>query len=126
MHLLVADLEPEWRQFLSYGEGRPGATEENENLWVIRDQRGRPVGGARVFAGPPAAIDIEIAPGYRRKGYATALYEALAAAGFNTEAASDHALGAGLMTPFGYAFMIGRRRKRASLAPDARRSGPST
>ena len=112
VHLLTAGLQEDWREFLNCGNGPPGATEENEAIWVVRDERGRPVGGARVVRGPPPAIDVEIAPRYRRRGYATALYQALNAAGFDTEGASDRAVATGMMTPLGYAFMAGRRRKR--------------
>jgi GNAT superfamily N-acetyltransferase len=110
VHLLTRELQAGWSQFLNYGNGPPGATEENPDIWVVRDRWGRPVGGARVFWGSLPAIDIEIAPKFRRKGYATVLYEALSAAGFDTEVASDHALATGMLTPLGYAFMIGRRR----------------
>lgn len=117
--LLTNDLKDAWRQFTLCGDGHPGATQENEYIWVIRDHKGRPVGGARVFAGPPPSIDVEIAPKHRRKGYATALYEALDASGFDTDGASDQALRTRMMTPLGYAFMVGRRRKRAASAGGA-------
>lgn len=81
VHLLTRELQAGWSQFLNYGNGPPGATEENPDIWVVRDPWGRPVGGARVFWGSLPAIDIEIAPKFRRKGYATVLYEALSAAG---------------------------------------------
>lgn len=112
VRLLTGDLQEEWQQFLHYGKGSPGARAETDDIWVVRDERGRPVGGARVFWGPPPAIDVEIAPRHRRMGYATVLYEALNAAGFDTEGASDHAVATGMMTPLGYAFLDGRRRKR--------------
>ena len=118
VHLLTADLQEEWREFLNYGKGPPGARAVNGAIWVVRDERGKPVGGARVFRGPPPTIDVEIAPRYRRRGYATVLYQALDAAGFDTEGASDRAVATGMMTPLGYAFMAGRGRKRVGRERD--------
>jgi GNAT superfamily N-acetyltransferase len=100
----------------AYGPGRPGVTRETATDWIIRSDAGCVVGGARVFlldaSGEAVSPDVAIDPRYRRKGYATRLYEAIAAAGVDIERGSDSSLRFGSMTRMGYAFMVGRRSKR--------------
>jgi GNAT superfamily N-acetyltransferase len=111
-----------WPQFRRYGPGMPGLTQETASDWVIRSDLGCVVGGARVHVEalpePLVSIDVAIAPRHRRRGYATRLYEALVAAGIDVEAGSDTSLRYGTMTKLGYAFMVGRRAKKARLAED--------
>jgi GNAT superfamily N-acetyltransferase len=113
-HLLRTELDPLMATLRSFGRGPPGVSRETEIYWVVRDRGGRVVGGAKADSSVPRAIalDIEIAPHHRRQGHATRLYEAIAAAGIDVEAASDYSLEHNLMTPLGYAFQVGRRRKR--------------
>jgi len=106
--------EPLWRHFRQYGKGQPGVTQETDSDWVIRDARGKVVGGVvadQIAPGHPVSLDVAIDPWHRRQGYATQLYQALAAAGIDEEAGSDASLRRGTMTYLGYAFMVGRRRK---------------
>ena len=104
--------EPLYRKLQQYGRGRPGVTRERELWWVIRDDRGRVVGGAVV--GPvrhnhPVSVDVGIDPRRQRQGFATALYAALEDAGLDMEAASAASLAHRFMTPLGYLFMRSRR-----------------
>ena len=96
---------------LVFGRGRPGITRETEIIWVVRDRWGRIVGGAKAIDHDPPVLDVEIHPRHRRKGHATALYEAMKAAGIDVEAGSDASLRDRLLTPLGYAFQDGRRAK---------------
>lgn len=112
-HLLRAELEPLMTTLRTFGRGRPGITRETEIYWVVRDRRGRVIGGAKADNSDPRAIalDVEIAPAHRRQGLATRLFQAISAAGIDVEAASDYSLEQNLMTPLGYAFQVGRRRR---------------
>jgi GNAT superfamily N-acetyltransferase len=84
---------------------------------VIRNDKGCVVGGARVHVNDnpefPVSIDVAIDPRHRRKGYATRLYEALNEAGVDVELGSDTSMKFRTMTKMGYAFMVGRRTKKA-------------
>jgi GNAT superfamily N-acetyltransferase len=113
-HLLRIQLDPLMATLRTFGRGRPGITRETEIYWVVRDRRGRVIGGAKADANVPRAIalDVEIAPAHRRQGHASRLYEAIAATGIDVEAASDYSLEQRLMTPLGYAFQVGRRHKQ--------------
>jgi GNAT superfamily N-acetyltransferase len=99
-HLLRARLDPLMATLRMFGRGRPGITRETEIYWVVRDRRGRVIGGAKADDSIPRAIavDVEIAPHHRRQGHASRLYEAIAAAGIDVEAASDYSLEQKLMT----------------------------
>ena len=102
-----------------FGRGVPGVTQEDEVWWVIRDERGRVVGGAMVDSmGPdhPVSIDVAVDPSRQGRGFGTALYAALAQAGIDVEAASAASLAHRTMTPLGYVFMRSRRRR---TDPDA-------
>jgi GNAT superfamily N-acetyltransferase len=108
-----------------YRPGQPGVTRETETDWIIRSDRGCVAGGAIVHAnegnGLPVSIDVAIDPRYRRRGFATRLYEAVAQAGIDVESGSDASIRFGTMTRMGYAFMVGRRQKAASAtSPGAR------
>ena len=106
--------EPLFPKLARYGRGKPGVTQEDEGWWVIRDERGRAVGGAMVASiGPdhPVAMDVVVDPKRQGQGVGTALYEALAAAGIDVEAGSTASLAHRLMTPLGYVFMRSRRRR---------------
>lgn len=109
--------DPLWKQFRTYGPGRPGVTQVTHSDWVIRCELGCVVGGARVHVVDVpdllVSIDVAIDPRYRRRGYATRLYQALEAAGIDVEAGSDSSMRYGTMTRLGYAFMVGRRAKKA-------------
>ena len=76
------------------------------------------MGGARLYVNEypefPVSVDVAIDPRYRRRGYATRLYEALESAGIDIELGSDASMKMGTMTRLGYAFMVGRRAKRGS------------
>lgn len=118
-HALIDDnrWDPLWRRFRTYGPGPPGVTQETDSDWVIRSEAGCVVGGARVHVEhvpePLVSIDVAIDPRYRRRGYATRLYEALEAAGLPVEQGSHASMRYGTMTRLGYAFMVGRRAKKA-------------
>jgi GNAT superfamily N-acetyltransferase len=106
--------EPLCRYFCaSYAKGKPGVTRETAREWVVRDPAGRVVGGVRAneIPGYPWVLDVAVDRQYRRHGFATELYRALAAAGIDVEASSNAALRHGTMTALGYGFMIGRRRR---------------
>ena len=104
-------LVPLMESLLVFGRGRPGITRETEIIWVVRDRWGRIVGGAKAIDPDPPVLDVEIDPRHRRKGHATALYEAIKAAGIDVETGSDGSLRDRLLTPLGYAFQAGRRAK---------------
>lgn len=108
--------DPLWRQFRSYGPGRLGVTQETDSDWVVRTALGCVAGGARVYVEHVpellVSIDVAVDPRYRRRGYATRLYEALEAAGVDVEAGSDASIRYRTMTRLGYAFMVGRRAKK--------------
>ena len=116
--VLIPDNEedPLWVQMRKrYGPGRPGVARESAVDWVIRTDSGCVAGGARVYVDDdpefPPSLDVGIDPRYRRRGYASRIYEAIRAAGIDTEAGSDASLLFGTMTRLGYAFMVGRRSK---------------
>ncbi len=76
------DDEPLFPKFKEYGKGKPGVTQEREDWWVLRDDRGRVLGGAIVGSiGPdhPVSIDVAIDPARQGRGFGTALYAALEA-----------------------------------------------
>lgn len=113
---LIADNEDEplFPKLKAYGRGRPGVTRERDYWWVIRDDRGRVVGGAEVAdlgPGHPASIDVAVDPARRSEGWATRLYEALARNGIDVEAGSSSSLAHCTMTADGYRFMRARRLK---------------
>lgn len=112
--LLRRPLRPFMESLWSFGRGRPGITRETDIYWVLRDRRGRIIGGAKadVIDEDLVALDVEVVPEHRRRGHATRLYLAIQDAGIDVEAASDTSLREGFMTPLGYAFQVGRRRKR--------------
>lgn len=126
--LLRTPPQPLMDSLHSLGRGRPGITRESDIYWVVRDRRGQIIGGAKadVVDASLVALDVEIAPDHRRRGHATALYAAISEAGIDVEAASDVSLREGLMTPLGYAFQVGRRRKRQGVAqqPTTKRGLP--
>lgn len=98
-----------------YGRGGPGFSHEGDEWWVIRDERGRVVGGAKVgWVGPdhPVALDVAVDPRRRGERFATRLYEGLEHAGIDVEAASSASLAHRLMTPEGYVFMRARRLRK--------------
>lgn len=108
------DEEPLFPKLVRYGRGKPGVTAESDGWWVIRDARGRVVGGAMVAsigADHPVAIDVAVDPKRQQQGLGTALYKALAAAGVDVEAGSRASLAHRTMTPLGYLFMRSRRRR---------------
>jgi len=110
--------EPLFPKLRAYGTGRPGVTQEREEWWVIRDDRGRVVGGAMVgYMGPnhPVSIDVAVDPRRQGEGWASRLYEALELSGFDMEAGSAASLAHTTMTPDGYLFMRARRMK---MEPD--------
>lgn len=118
---LIADneAEPLFTKIRRFGRGRPGVTREEHEWWVVRDERGRVVGGVRVSdVGPdhPQALDVAVDPKRLRQGFASALYLALEQAGIDVESASAASLAHRTMTPLGYAFMLGRRLRSS---PDA-------
>jgi GNAT superfamily N-acetyltransferase len=111
--------EPLFPKLRIYGKGRPGVTQEREEWWVIRDDRGRVVGGAMVAdLGPdhPVSIDVAMDPRRQGEGWASRLYETLERRGIDMEAGSAASLAHATMTPDGYRFMRARRMK---LDPDA-------
>lgn len=103
----VAPLFPKLKE---YGKGKPGVTEEREDWWVIRDDRGRVVGGPIVGSIGPDHPAID--PARQGQGFGTALYAALEAAGVDLEAGSAASLAHRTMMPLGYIFMRSRRRRR--------------
>jgi GNAT superfamily N-acetyltransferase len=108
------ELQPLWQLLRRrFGPGAPGVRRETDFDWIIRTEHGCVAGGAIVYPnegnGLPPSIDVAIDPRYRRRGYATKLYEAIAAAGIDVEAGSDGSMRFGTMTRMGYAFMVGRR-----------------
>jgi GNAT superfamily N-acetyltransferase len=111
----LIDGNPDQPLFLvmkKYGKGKAGVTQEREEWWVIRDDRGRIVGGAVVGpVGPnhPVSIDVGIDPKRQGQGFGTALYAALEDAGIDIEAGSAASLAHRFMTPLGYIFMRSRR-----------------
>lgn len=113
------DTDPLFPHLRAYGRGRPGVTQEREWWWVIRDHRGRVVGGAMVGdmgPGHPVSIDVAIDPRRRRQGWASALYAELGRRGIDMEAGSVQSLAHGTMSVDGYRFMLARRLK---ADPDA-------
>ena len=113
--------EPLFPKLRAFGRGKPGVTREREWWWVIRDERGRVVGGAMVGdmgMGRPVSIDVAIDPGRQGEGWATRLYAELEARGIDMEAGSSASLAHGTMTPDGYRFMLARRRKGDPRAED--------
>lgn len=111
--------DPLFPKLRAYGKGTPGVIREREWWWVIRDDRGRVVGGAMVGdMGPdhPVSIDVAVDPARQGEGWATRLYEALEERGFDMEAGSAASLAHRSMTPDGYRFMRARREKRSSGA----------
>lgn len=115
--LLRRPLRPFMESLRAFGRGRPGITRETEIYWVVRDRHGRIIGGAKadVIDEDLVALDVEIVREHRRRGHATRLYLAIQEAGIDVEAASDTSLSEGFMTPLGYAFQVGRRRKRPQM-----------
>ena len=108
------DDEPLFPKLASYGRGRPGVTHEREWWWVIRDERGRVVGGAMVAdmeRGHPVAIDVAVDPVRQGEGWASRLYAELEARGIDMEGGSSASLAHCTMTPDGYRFMVARRRR---------------
>jgi GNAT superfamily N-acetyltransferase len=67
--------------------------------------------GRRVYANDtpeyPVCPDVAVDLRYRRRGYATRLYEAMEEAGLDIETGSDTSLRFGTMTRMGYAFYGG-------------------
>lgn len=109
-------LLPRLRRF---GQGQPGVTHEEAEWWIVRDPRGQVVGGVRVGdVGPehPPALDVAVDPRRLRQGFGSMLYLALEEAGIDVEAASAASLAHRTMTPLGYAFMLGRRRRSSPHA----------
>ncbi len=106
----------EGRRHVGAAQSGSGGRPETATYWVIRDKWGRVIGGAKAVAVDDSmiALDVEVAVEHRRRGHATRLYEAIAAAGIDVEAGSDTSLEFGRMTPLGYAFCVGRRRKHAA------------
>lgn len=110
---------PLYLDLLQFGNGPVGVTEEEYPYWVIRDAEGRVVGGAKVMrmpAGHPVSVDVAVAPDRQGEGWATALYDALAARGIDVEAGSSASLAHRAMTRDGYLFM---RARRLRSDPDA-------
>jgi GNAT superfamily N-acetyltransferase len=106
--------EPLFPKLQRYGRGGPGIKQEEDDSWVIRDERGRVVGGAMVSEigdDHPVSIDLAVDPRRQGEGWATALYKALEGAGIDVESGSAASLAHGSMTVEGYAFMRARRRR---------------
>lgn len=111
--------DPLFPRLKVYGTGRPGVAQERDWWWVIRDDRGRVVGGAMVADNGhdhPVSIDVAVDPSRRGEGWASRLYAELERRGIDMEAGSSASLAHGTMTPDGYLFMRARRLK---LDPDA-------
>lgn len=116
------DNEPLFPKLKRYGKGRPGVAHEADEWWVIRDKRGRVVGGAMIASiGPdhPVLIDVAVDPRRQAQGFGTALYAGLEDAGIDVEAGSAASLAHRTLTPLGYVFMRSRRRRSD---PDAEAS----
>lgn len=116
--LLRRSLIPLMATLASFGKGKPGITRETEVYWVLRDDRGRVIGGAMASDDPEddPALDIEVVREHRRQGHGTRLVEAITAAGIDYEKGSDASLEREILTPLGYAFQVGRRAKRRELS----------
>ena len=85
--------DPLFPKLRAYGKGRPGVTEERESLWVIRDDRGRVVGGARVDdIGPdhPVSVDVAVDLARQAEGWASRLYAALTLRGISWRRGQQH------------------------------------
>jgi len=107
-------IEPLFPRLRAYGTGRPGVTQERDEWWVIRDDRGRVVGGAMVAdmgRNHPVSIDVAVDPRRQGEGWASRLYGALERHGIDMEAGSAASLAHTTMTPDGYLFMRARRMK---------------
>lgn len=104
--------EPLFPQLRDFGKGQSGVAQEREWWWVIRDERGRVVGGAMVADnGPdhPVSIDVAVDSERQGEGWASRLYAELKRQGIDMEAGSAAALAHCTMTPDGYRFMRSRR-----------------
>ena len=113
--ILDNENEPLFPQLKRFGRGRPGVTQEEAERWVIRDERSRVVGGAKVgWVGDdhPVALDVAVDPARQGEGWASRLYTALEEAGIDVEAGADASLAHRLMTRDGYAFMRARRLRQ--------------
>lgn len=111
--------DPLFPRLRRFGRGQPGVTHEEAESWIVRNTRGQVVGGVRVGdVGPdhPPALDVAVDPRQLRQGFGSMLYRALEEADIDVEAASAASLAHRTMTPLGYAFMLGRRRRSS---PDA-------
>jgi GNAT superfamily N-acetyltransferase len=102
---------PLFPELLRFGRGRPGVTQIDDVWWVIRDERGSVVGGAKVaiLADGHVSIDVAVDPRRQGMGLATRLYDELTLRGIDMEAGSAASLAHRTMTPDGYAFMLARR-----------------
>lgn len=111
--------EPLFLKLRQFGKGSPGLSQEGTTWWVIRDDRGRLVGGAKVVPigrGHPVSLDVAVDPARQGEGWATRLYQGLTEHGIDVEAASAASLAHCSMTLDGYLFMRGRRLR---TDPDA-------
>jgi GNAT superfamily N-acetyltransferase len=111
--------EPLFPKLKRFGRGVPGVAQEEDEWWVIRDERGRVVGGAMVASiGPdhPVSVDVAVDPRRQAQGFGSALYAALEEAGVDVEAGSAASLAHRTITPLGYVFM---RSRRLQKDPDA-------
>lgn len=103
---------PLLRELCNFGKGPPGIRRDDDYWWILRDRRGRVIGGARVITDEdPVVIDIEVDRQHRRQGHATRLFAEIEAAGYDMESGSNHSLATGMLSPLGYAFHVGRRAK---------------
>jgi GNAT superfamily N-acetyltransferase len=103
---------PLLRELRNFGKGPPGIHRDDDYWWILRDRRGRVIGGARVITDEdPVLIDIEVDRQHRRQGHATRLFAEIEAAGYDVESGSDHSLATGMLSPLGYAFHVARRAK---------------
>lgn len=102
---------PLFPDLVRLGPGRPGVTQVDDVWWVIRDERGSMVGGARVaiLGDGHVSIDVAVDPRRQGEGLATRLYDELTRRGIDMEAGSSASLAHRSMTPDGYAFMLARR-----------------
>jgi GNAT superfamily N-acetyltransferase len=104
---------PLMRELKQFGKGPTGIRRDQEYWWILRDHRGRVIGGARVITDEnPVLIDIEVEERHRRQGHGSRLFAVVELAGYDMEAGSDHSLATGTLSPLGYAFQVGRRRQR--------------
>jgi hypothetical protein len=111
--------EPLFPTLRRYGKGRPGVMQERQSWWVIRDERGRVVGGAMVASmGPahPVSVDVAVDRARQGEGWAMRLYDELKEHGIDMEAASAASLAHCSMTPDGYRFMRARRERLDPVA----------